>query len=258
MEKKTNIEPDGHCFTKLEREALYKTIFSRRDVRAQFSDKEIPVDVLSRILLAGHHAPSVGFMQPWSFTVLQSESKKNAVLNLFKEAHAEATEMFEGERQDTYRNLKLEGIVEAPINICVTCDKDRAGPVVLGRTHMMEMDEYSTVCAVQNMWLAARSEGVGMGWVSIMDREKLKSVLGIPQNIIPVAYLCLGYVTHFNDQPELQSKGWRERLPLTDFVNFEEFEGASDNPYAKDLIQKIGDSQNKLKEEDPLSNFLKN
>ncbi|MBL4740493.1 MAG: 5,6-dimethylbenzimidazole synthase [Sneathiella sp.] len=258
MEKQKYNGPTDHSFTKSEREALYKTIFTRRDVRAQFSRKEIPVDVLSRILLAGHHAPSVGFMQPWSFTILQSEQKKTAVLELFKEAHAQATEMFEGERQDTYRNLKLEGITEAPINICVTCDKDRAGPVVLGRTHMMEMDEYSTVCAVQNMWLAARSEGVGMGWVSIMDPEKLKKLLGIPENIIPVAYLCLGYVSHFNDQPELQSKGWRERLPLADFVNFEEFQATSDSDYAKTLIQKIGESQKNLQGDDPLKTFLEN
>jgi len=256
LEKKTDIKSDGHCFTHSEREALYKTIFTRRDVRAQFSDKEIPVDVLSRILLAGHHAPSVGFMQPWSFTVLQSETKKNAVLQLFKEAHAEAAEMFEEEKQDTYRNLKLEGITEAPINICVTCDKDRAGPVVLGRTHMMEMDEYSTVCAVQNMWLAARSEGIGMGWVSIMDTEKLKNLLEIPKNVIPVAYLCLGYVTHFNEQPELQTKGWRERLPLADFVNFEEFQGTSNTLYAEHLIKKITTSQKSLNEYDPFTRFL--
>lgn len=258
MEKKIDAVSTDHSFTLNEREALYKTIFTRRDVRAQFSETPIPVPVLSRILMAAHHAPSVGFMQPWSFTVIQSLEKKQAVHELFSEAHAEAVEMFEGERQETYRNLKLEGIIEAPINICVTCDKDRAGSVVLGRTHMKEMDEYSTVCAVQNMWLAARSEGVGMGWVSIMDRNKLKNLLEIPNNVVPVAYLCLGYVTHFNQNPELQTKGWRERLPLSDFVCFENYGEKSDDRYAKELIGQVDKDQKSLNGDNAFRNFLEN
>ena len=138
--------------------------------------------------------------------------------------------------------------MDAPINICVTCDKDRAGPVVLGRTHMPEMDLYSTVCAVQNLWLAARAEGLGMGWVSILDPGQLKDVLGIPERVQPVAYLCLGHVSHFNDEPELQKKGWRKRLDLADLTVFDGFDKpASDgDEFAQSLLKSMRQHQSEL------------
>ncbi len=115
----------------------------------------------------------------------------------------------------------LEGILEAPVGVCVTCDRGRTGPVVIGRTHQPEMDLYSAVCAVQNMWLAARAENLGLGWVSIVRYDNLRHALGIPENIQPVAYLCIGRVSHFFEKPELETAGWLPRLPLKDVVWFD-------------------------------------
>ncbi|MEG3618072.1 5,6-dimethylbenzimidazole synthase [Magnetovibrio sp. PR-2] len=242
--------PD-HSFFPSERDALYRTIYNRRDVRGQFLPDPIDPDVLSRVLMAAHHAPSVGFMQPWSFIIVRSTDVKRQVHSLFKQADEEAAQMFEGERRETYKNLKLEGILDAPINICVTCDKDRAGPVVLGRTHMPEMDLYSTVCAVQNLWLAARAEGLGMGWVSILDPNKLKDVLDIPERVQTVAYLCLGHVSHFNDEPELQKKGWRKRLDLAELTVFDGFDksAAPGDDFAQSLLAHMKTQQQALKGE---------
>lgn len=207
-----------HAFSAEERAALYKAIFSRRDVRGQFAPDPVPDDVLTRILTAAHHAPSVGFMQPWNFLVIRDPAVKARVHADFAQANEEAKARFDGERQALYSRLKLEGIREAPINLCITCDRDRAGPVVLGRTHIPTMDLYSCVCAVQNLWLAARAEGLGVGWVSILHEDKLREALGIPERIVPIAYLCLGYVSHFHETPELEKAGWRNRLPLEDLV----------------------------------------
>ena len=211
-------------FTQQDRDGLYKTIFNRRDVRGQFKPDPIPKDVLARILTAAHHAPSVGFMQPWNFLVVESPQIKQQIHQAFTQANEEAADMFEEEKQQTYRSLKLEGIREAPINICITCDKNKAGPVVIGRTHIKTMDLYSSVCAVQNLWLAARAEGVGLGWVSIIKQQALHSVLKIPKDVVPVAYLCLGYVSDFHNEPELETANWRKRLPLGEQIYFDQWQ----------------------------------
>ncbi|MGF1755521.1 5,6-dimethylbenzimidazole synthase [Vibrio makurazakiensis] len=202
-----------------ERDAVYKTIFARRDVRGQFLADEIPEDVLMRVLTAAHHAPSVGFMQPWDFVVVKDKETKQKIKNGFNQAHAESAEMFNDEKQEQYKRLKLEGIVESPIGICVTCDRSRTGPVVLGRTIKQEMDLYSTVCAVQNLWLAARAENLGVGWVSILHDSALRDALDIPENIDIVAYLCVGYVEHFKDKPELETLGWLPRRDVASAIH---------------------------------------
>lgn len=207
------------------RQGLYRAIFARRDVRAQFKPDPVPDEVLARILYAAHHAPSVGYMQPWSFLLVQDSALRRRVKALFDKANAEARAMFDDDKAAAYARLKLEGILESPVNLCVTCDPDRAGKVVIGRTHMPEMDEYSTVCAVMNLWLAARAEGLGVGWVSIMDPEALKEALGIPKRVTPIAYLCVGYVTHFLEKPELELAGWRQRLDLKTLVHQDRWEG---------------------------------
>lgn len=257
MEKKGDAQPQHYGFSKAEREALYKTIFLRRDVRSQFLPDEIPTKILSRILMAAHYAPSVGFMQPWNFVLVRSLEKRRQIQSLFREANAEAAELFTGEQQTKYRSLKLEGILESPLNICITCDKDRAGSVVLGRTHNLNMDLYSTVCAVQNLWLAARSEGIGVGWVSILDDDKVKEVLNIPDRVTPVAYLCLGYVSEFLKTPELETKKWRARLSLTDYVNEDEFSRQSEDPYFSDLIKQVRDVQQHIEKEGYNGDFSK-
>ena len=248
MESSSNLKSIDHQFNDAERDALYHTIFSRRDVRGQFTSTPIPEDVLSRVLMAAHYAPSVGFMQPWSFILVRAETTKRKVHKLFEKAHTEAAGMFEEKSRETYRNLKLEGILESPINICITCDRDRAGPVVIGRTHIKAMDVYSSVCAVQNLWLAARAEGLGLGWVSILDPKHLKRILGIPKRVVPVAYVCLGYVSHFFDKPELQSAGWRPRLPLDNLINFEKFDEAADDTFATGLLDRIRKDQARIED----------
>jgi 5,6-dimethylbenzimidazole synthase len=221
--------------TEADRLGLYKVLLSRRDVRGQFLAEPIADDVLARILTAAHHAPSVGFMQPWSFILVRSPEVRGRIKQAFERANAEAAGMFEGAAQATYRSLKLEGILESPVNICVTCDRDRVGPVVLGRTHIPTMDLYSTVCAVENLWLAARAEGLGLGWVSILSEAALKDILGLPERVVPVAYLCLGKVSHFFAQPELENKGWRKRLPLADLVTLDRWEGPRDDALGQAL-----------------------
>lgn len=212
-----------HYFTDEERAAVYKSIYSRRDVRGQFKPDPIPDDVLARIINAAHHAPSVGFMQPWNFLLIKSPKTKKMVHDIFLKANEQAAEMFEPEQSITYRKLKLEGIIESPVNLVITCDRDRAGPVVLGRTHDKSMDLFSSVCAVQNLWLAARAEGVGVGWVSIFNKKELKQALKLPKSVSPVAYLCVGYVKHFYNEPELKSAGWAKRIPVEELVCFDEW-----------------------------------
>ncbi len=212
-------------FSLADRLAVYRAILTRRDVRGEFLPDAVSDAVLSRILIAAHHAPSVGFMQPWSFVLIRDAAAKRRVHAVFHRANAEAALMFPDDRRAAYRALKLEGILEAPINLCVTCDRDRTGSAVIGRTHMPAMDLYSAVCAVQNLWLAARSEGLGVGWVSIMDEAELKSVLGIPDPIVVVAYLCIGRVTGYHPRPELETVGWRARLEVDAFVHFDAWGG---------------------------------
>ncbi|MEH6576127.1 MAG: 5,6-dimethylbenzimidazole synthase [Amphritea sp.] len=222
-----NAHPDHQLdmlFNDQDRRGLYKTVFNRRDVRGQFRSDPIPDEVLSRVLYAAHHAPSVGFMQPWNFMVIRDNEKKQQVHDLFDVAHTEAADMFPEDKRETYRSLKLEGIMESPLNICITCNRDSAGPTVIGRTHIKTMDLYSSVCAVQNFWLAARAEGLGVGWVSILDQRKLQDLLEIPRRVLPIAYLCVGYVDHFYSKPELETAGWLPRQSLEELVHFERWQ----------------------------------
>ncbi|NIC07412.1 5,6-dimethylbenzimidazole synthase [Billgrantia bachuensis] len=212
------MTPD-HAFPVAQRDAVYRAIRERRDVRAQFLPDPIPAEVLARLLNAAHHAPSVGFMQPWDFLVIDSLEVRRRVHGIFARENEKGAQRFSGERQQVYRRLKLEGIVESPLNLCITCDRTRGEGPVLGRTSIVETDLFSTCLAVQNLWLAARAEGIGVGWVSILDQDELAEVLGLPERVYPLAYLCLGYVSEFLDQPELARSGWRQRLPLTDLVH---------------------------------------
>jgi len=204
-------------FSDADRAALYRIIDGRRDVRA-FRTDPVPAETLHRILLAAHHAPSVGLMQPWNFIVVDDPAVKARVKAVFVRENERARLRYGGARGALYDTLKLEGIEEAPLNVCVTCDSDRGGPDVLGRNSIVDTDLYSTCCAVQNLWLSARAEGVGVGWVSIVDNDALRAILDIPADIIPVAYLCLGYPREFLDEPELQRRGWAQRLRLEDLV----------------------------------------
>lgn len=217
--------PTATDFDEHARDAVYRAIFTRRDIRSSFLDRPIPDEILARLLRAAHHAPSVGFMQPWNFIVIRDRARKALIRDLVLKARGEEVQHIDEGRQSLYRSLKLEGIVEAPVNLCITCDRTRADETPLGRWHNPEMDLYSTVCAVQNLWLAARAEGIGVGWVSILDKAELRSLLGIPVQVMPVAYLCLGYVPDFAKKPELETKGWRRRLSLGDLICSETWAG---------------------------------
>jgi 5,6-dimethylbenzimidazole synthase len=222
-------------FSDDERAAVYKAIYTRRDVRDQFLPRPVPGDALMRLLDAAHHAPSVGFMQPWNFIIIRDEARKAEIHRAFSRANEEAKALFNDERSALYASLKLEGILKAPINLCITCDRTRGGKVVLGRTHNRQMDLYSTVCAVQNLWLAARAEGIGVGWVSIYHDEDMHRILGIPDHVEIVAYLCIGYVDELYDAPELEKRGWGKRLPLDDLIFEDGWRGATN--ISSDLLR---------------------
>jgi 5,6-dimethylbenzimidazole synthase len=204
-------------FSAADREVFYRVIERRRDVRA-FRPDPIPSETLYRILGAAHHAPSVGLMQPWNFIVIQEADTKARIKEIFLEENEKAAAHYSGPRANLYRSLKLEGIQEAPVNLCVTADRTRAGPNVLGRNTILDTDLYSTCCAIENLWLAARVEGIGVGWVSILSHDGLRRVLAIPDHIVVVAYLCIGYAQEFFDEPELQRRRWASRVPLDQLV----------------------------------------
>jgi 5,6-dimethylbenzimidazole synthase len=212
-------DPAVHAFSAPDRAAVYRAILTRRDVRSQFRPDPVPDDVFARLLIAAHHAPSVGFMQPWDFVLVEDPAVRRAVKASFEVENARAAGHYAGDRRGLYTSLKLEGILDSPVNLCVTCDRDRGGPYVLGRNTAPDADLFSTCLAVQNLWLAARAEGVGVGWVSILDPAELARLLGLPGRVVPVAYLCLGYVSEALPEPELQTAGWRSRVPLGELLH---------------------------------------
>jgi 5,6-dimethylbenzimidazole synthase len=211
-------------FTDEEKKGLYKAIYSRRDVRSHFTSRNIEDDVLARILNAAHHAPSVGFSQPWNFILIKEIITKKKIKDSFEEEKNYSSKLIEEPKRSKYLSFKLEGILESPINLCVTYDPSKFGPFVIGRTSIPEAGLYSVCCAVQNLWLAARTEGVGLGWVSILSNDTLKEVLELPEHVVPIAYLCLGYVDEFAQKPDLETAGWLPRLDLKDVVYFEKWQ----------------------------------
>jgi len=206
------------AFSSADQKAVYKAIYQRRDIRREFLPTDIPRKTLKRLLTAAHHAGSVGFMQPWNFIVIKNPAVKNQIKEIFQKENQKALKNYVGLKRQKYASMKLEGIEETPVNICITCDSTRGGPHVLGRNTIKRTDVFSTCCAVQNLWLAARAEGIGVGWVSIMNNRLLKKVLNIPQHIKPVAYLCLGYVKKFPSSPMLETVGWRKRLDVQELI----------------------------------------
>jgi 5,6-dimethylbenzimidazole synthase len=212
-----------HIFTETDRDAVYRAIFTRRDVRSHFIDEPVDDAVVARLINAAHHAPSVGYMQPWNFIVIRDRERRAEVRDLFFKARMQEADHIAEDKLDLYRKLRLEGICESALNLCITCDRRRSADSPLGRWHNPEMDLFSTVCAVQNLWLAARAEGIGVGWVSILEKGALKQLLNIPGPVEPVAYLCIGRVSAFATNPELETKGWGKRLPLPPLIMSESF-----------------------------------
>ena len=228
-----------HEFPPAWKQGLYQAILRRRDMR-HFLPDPISNETLSRILSAAHHAGSVGFMQPWNFIVVRDRAVREKIRAHVEAERVKAAETFSDERREKYLSLKLEGILEAPVNICVTCDPTRFGPAVLGRNTIRETDTYSTCCAIQNLWLAARAEGLGVGWVSIFTPETLRPLLGIPETVVPIGYLCVGYVAEFPELPTLETKGWLPRVPLADLVFSDQWGRAPGDEFRTSLRDAAG------------------
>ena len=205
-------------FSEQEKESFYKAIYSRRDVRSNFTSEPIDDQVLTRILKAAHHAPSVGFSQPWNFILVKNTETREKIKESFEKEKAKSSNLVEEPRRSKYLSYKLEGILESAINVCVTYDPTKTGSFVIGRTSIPETGIFSVCCAVQNMWLAARTEGIGVGWVSILSNQVLRDALSIPDHVLPVAYLCMGHVSKFEPKPDLETKGWLPRLELEDVI----------------------------------------
>jgi len=215
-------------FSPEEKDGFYKAVFSRRDVRAHFTSEPIDEKVLSRILNAAHHAPSVGFSQPWNFILIKDKEARKKVKESFDRERSRSSGLIDDPKRSKYLSLRLEGILDSAMNVCVTYDPSKFGPFVIGRSSIPETGIYSVCCAIQNLWLAARAEDIGVGWVSILSNDTLKKILDIPDHVVPVAYLCLGHVTKFAEKPDLESAGWLNRLPLKDVVYYERWNNASD------------------------------
>jgi 5,6-dimethylbenzimidazole synthase len=204
-------------FTDQEKEAVYKAIYIRRDVRSFLTDP-IPEDKIINLLHAAHHAPSVGFMQPWSFILVASEELKGRLAWAADKERRALAIHYEEDRQDQFLSLKIEGIKQAPLTICITCDPTRGGSHVLGRNSIPETDMLSVACAIQNMWLAACAEGLAMGWVSFYKKNDVRDILGIPPHVEPVALLSIGYTEHYPTKPILETANWEKRRSLQDLI----------------------------------------
>ncbi|HSH38672.1 MAG TPA: 5,6-dimethylbenzimidazole synthase, partial [Chthoniobacterales bacterium] len=208
-------------FSTAERDVIQRLIRARRDIR-HFSSTPVADAALTRILGAAHAAPSVGLMQPWNFILVNSPETRLRIRDSFANTNASEKAKLDGtDREQLYGSLKLEGIFEAPVNIAVTCDHSRGGPFVLGRAPMPQTATFSVCLAIENLWLAARAEGVGVGWVSILDKAAVEQILGLPPHVELIAYLCAGYPVAFGTNPMLEESGWRKRAGLETVVHQE-------------------------------------
>lgn len=211
----------GHAAAQADIEAFYRLVAARRDVRNGFLPAAVSDDVLTRILTAAHQAPSVGLSQPWDFIVLRDRAVLTRLHVLAREQQEVYAASLPWPRARAFRELKVEAILDTPLSIVVTCDRTRGGRNVLGRHSQPQMAAYSTACAVQNLWLAARAEGIGVGWVSFFDERELAAALALPPHLEVVAYLCVGHVEAFPPAPELALSGWARRRPLSWAVHHE-------------------------------------
>lgn len=193
---------------------IYDAIHRRRDVRGEFTGEPLPRDVLDRVLEAAHAAPSVGLSQPWDFVLVGDPGIRRAFHEHVQSERAAFAATLAGAAAERFARIKIDGILEAGLSVVVTYDPERGGPAVLGRHAIADAGLYSVCLAIQNLWLAATAEGLGVGWVSFYREPHLRGLLGIPETIRPVAWLCLGPVTHLEPVPDLERHGWRRRRAL--------------------------------------------
>ncbi|MFA6684098.1 MAG: 5,6-dimethylbenzimidazole synthase [Arcobacteraceae bacterium] len=204
-------------FTHKDQQTLKQIITARRDIRGnRFNNKEISKEILNELLNSANNAPSVGFSQPWEFVVIKDDDKRNEVYKEFEKQNKKAKKIFDS--REMYKSLKLEGIKESYLNIAVLYKKPKSD--ILGQTVQKKMGQYSVVCAIQNLWLSARSYNIGVGWVSILRPKKIKKILQIPKEYKLIGYLCVGYVDTFLDTPELETLGWEKKKTLEEVVRW--------------------------------------
>jgi nicotinate-nucleotide--dimethylbenzimidazole phosphoribosyltransferase len=206
-----------------QREAVYRVIAERRDVRRGFRPDPVPADVLGRVLAAAHQAPSVGLSQPWDFIVIADRARRERIAALAARHRDDFAAALPAARARAFDQLKIESILDTPVNVVVTCDRTRGGRHTLGRATQPRTADFSSVLAVANLWLAARAEGLGVGWVSFFDERELAAELSLPGHLDVIAYLCVGYVDEFGPEPELAAAGWARRRPVSWAVHAEEF-----------------------------------
>ena len=203
---------------------FYDVIHSRRDVRAEFSGEPVDEEVLARVLGAAHSAPSVGLSQPWDFVLVSDTAIRRAFWTHVEEERREFAASLEGERAERFAGIKIDGVLEASLSVVVTYDSARGAPGVLGRHAIADAGLYSVCLAIENMWLACTAEGWGMGWVSFYRESFLRTLLGIPDAIRPVAWLCVGPVSTLQETPDLERHGWRTRLPLEEVLHLDHWD----------------------------------
>jgi 5,6-dimethylbenzimidazole synthase len=202
---------------------LYDVMRRRRDTRGEFTGEPVPDEVLRRVLGAAHAAPSVGLSQPWDFVVVRTESTRRAFRDHVHAERSVFAAQLSGDRAEVFSRIKIEGVLESSLGIVVTYDPDRGSPAVLGRHAIADAGLYSVCLAIQNLWLAATAEGLGVGWVSFYREDFLRRLLGIPSGVRPVAWLCVGPVRNLPVTPDLERHGWRSRLPLDDVLHHERY-----------------------------------
>jgi 5,6-dimethylbenzimidazole synthase len=209
---------------------LYSVIHRRRDVRGQFTGAAIEPEVLRRVLAAAHAAPSVGLSQPWDFVLVRDTGLRQAFREHVLEQRAEFAATLSDPRAELFGEIKIEGILESTLGVVVTYDAARGAPAVLGRHSIADAGLYSVCLAIQNLWLAATSEGLGVGWVSFYREEFLAELVGLPASVRPVAWLCLGPVTHLESVPDLERHQWRSRVPLERVLHHDSWGNAGPGP----------------------------
>ena len=203
---------------------LYEAIHRRRDVRGQFTGAPVDPEALERVLAAAHAAPSVGLTQPWDFILVADPGTKHLFYDHVQTERDLFAATLPAERAGVFAGIKVDGVLESSLSVVVTYDPARGAPAVLGRHAIADAGLYSVCLAIQNLWLAATAEGFGVGWVSFYREHFVRRLLGIPEAIRPVAWLCLGPVSHLEDAPDLERQGWRRRRPLSDAIHQERWQ----------------------------------
>jgi 5,6-dimethylbenzimidazole synthase len=216
-------------------EVLHDLVRRRRDVRGEFTGEPVAVDVLGRVLAAAHAAPSVGLSQPWDFIRVTDERTRRAFHAHVRHERAVFAATLTGQRAERFARIRIDGVLTSSISLVVTYDAARGGPAVLGRHAIADAGLYSVCLAVENLWLAATAEGLGVGWVSFYREPFVRELLGIPAEIRPVAWLCLGPVTHLEASPDLERDGWASRRPLAEVVHAERWGGHDETTTALTL-----------------------